>query len=315
MKTNNDRSSLKKISGMLLFVCISALLWLMIKLSNSYIVTIPFNIKLTEQPANQTLPDNKYSIEATLESTGYKLLNYYLKPQGAREIVISLKETKYKKSEDNEYSIETGSIEELIANFMEINSTDVDVREDEFFFTMYRLASKRVKVVPKTNISFGSQFSFYGEPYVIPDSITINGAYNTIKDIYFVNTNTVTMRNLKSDVSKSVGLQLDDDVFSETKDVEVFIDVEKFTESEVTIPINTLNISNIHLFPDEVKIRYIVAMKDYSNISNMSFNVEIDTTDFRNKDRIPLRLAVSPSNTKVTNISPSEVNYIMINHD
>lgn len=123
------------------------------------------------------------------------------------------------------------------------------------------------------------------------------------------------MRNLKSDVSKSVGLQLDDDVFSETKEVEVFIDVEKFTESEVTIPINTLNISNIHLFPDEVKIRYIVAMKDYSNISNMSFNVEIDTTDFRNKDRIPLRLAVSPSNTKVTNISPSEVNYIMINHD
>ncbi len=311
MKTNNDKSGLKKISAVFLFTCISALMWLIIKLSNNYIVTLPFNIEIIEQPVNQTLPENNYSIEAAIEASGYKLLNYYLRPERLRGIVVSLKDTKYKKTEDDKYSFATVTIKELIANLMKINANEVSVKENDFIFTMYRLASKRVKVVPKTNISFDSQFNFYGEPSVTPDSISINGAYNTIKDIYFVNTNTVTKRNVRSSLSQSVGLQLDDDVFSETKEVEINIEVEKFTESEVTIPINTLNISNIYLFPNEVKIRYIVAMKDYSNISNMSFNVEIDSTDFRNRDHLPLKLVVSPSNTKVTSISPSEVNYIM----
>lgn len=311
MKTNNDKSGLKKISAVFLFTCISALMWLIIKLSNNYIVTLPFNIEIIEQPVNQTLPENNYSIEAAIEASGYKLLNYYLSPERLRGIVVSLKDTKYKKTEDDKYSFATVTIKELIANLMKINANEVSVKENDFIFTMYRLASKRVKVVPKTNISFDSQFNFYGEPSVTPDSITISGAYNTIKDIYFVNTNTLTKRNVRSSLSQSVGLQLDDDVFSETKEVEISIEVEKFTESEVTIPINTLNISNIYLFPNEVKIRYIVAMKDYSNISNLSFNVEIDSTDFRNRDRLPLKLVVSPSNTKVTSISPSEVNYIM----
>lgn len=311
MKTNNDKSGLKKISAVFLFTCISALMWLIIKLSNNYIVTLPFNIEIIEQPVNQTLPENNYSIEAAIEASGYKLLNYYLRPERLRGIVVSLKDTKYKKTEDDKYSFATVTIKELIANLMKINANEVSVKENDFIFTMYRLASKRVKVVPKTNISFDSQFNFYGEPSVTPDSITISGAYNTIKDIYFVNTNTLTKRNVRSSLSQSVGLQLDDDVFSETKEVEISIEVEKFTESEVTIPINTLNISNIYLFPNEVKIRYIVAMKDYSNISNLSFNVEIDSTDFRNRDRLPLKLVVSPSNTKVTSISPSEVNYIM----
>ncbi|MCQ2322480.1 MAG: hypothetical protein MJZ47_02545 [Bacteroidales bacterium] len=311
MKTNNDKSGLKKISAVFLFTCISALMWLIIKLSNNYIVTLPFNIEIIEQPVNQTLPENNYSIEAAIEASGYKLLNYYLRPERLRGIVVSLKDTKYKKTEDDKYSFATVTIKELIANLMKINANEVSIKENDFIFTMYRLASKRVKVVPKTNISFDSQFNFYGEPSVTPDSITISGAYNTIKDIYFVNTNTLTKRNVRSSLSQSVGLQLDDDVFSETKEVEISIEVEKFTESEVTIPINTLNISNIYLFPNEVKIRYIVAMKDYSNISNLSFNVEIDSTDFRNRDRLPLKLVVSPSNTKVTSISPSEVNYIM----
>lgn len=311
MKTNNDKSGLKKISAVFLFTCISALMWLIIKLSNNYIVTLPFNIEIIEQPVNQTLPENNYSIEAAIEASGYKLLNYYLRPERLRGIVVSLKDTKYKKTEDDKYSFATVTVKELIANLMKINANEVSVKENDFIFTMYRLASKRVKVVPKTNISFDSQFNFYGEPSVTPDSITISGAYNTIKDIYFVNTNTLTKRNVRSSLSQSVGLQLDDDVFSETKEVEISIEVEKFTESEVTIPINTLNISNIYLFPNEVKIRYIVAMKDYSNISNLSFNVEIDSTDFRNRDRLPLKLVVSPSNTKVTSISPSEVNYIM----
>jgi len=313
MKKENDKNNLKKISGILIVLCISTFLWLIIKLSDEYVITLPFNIKFVEQPANQTLPESQNSIEAVLTTTGFHLLNYYITPKKSREIEISLKEIKYKKIDEDIYSIGAMPIKELIANFMEINENDVSIKEDDIVFRMYKRASKRVKVVPQVNITFESQFNMYGEPTVSPDSITINGAYNTIKDIFFVNTNTINMKNVRTNISKRVGLQLDDDVYPDVDEVDVSIDVEKFTESAVTIPINTLKINNLHLFPAGVKIRYIVAMKDYSNISNMSFDVEIDTTNFKNKERLPLRLVVSPNNTKVIGISPSEVEYIMIN--
>lgn len=311
MKTENNTDNLKKISRVFLFFCLSAFFWLMMKLSDEYTVTLKFNMKFIEQPVNQTVPDSQNSIEATLVTTGFRLLNYYIIPKKSREIEISLKEIKYKKIDDDKYSIRAMPIREHIANFMEINENDVSIKEDDIVFTMYRHASKRVKVVPQTNIAFESQFNMYGEPSVSPDSITISGALNTIKDIYFVNTDAITMKNVRNNITKKVGLQLDDDVYSDTDEVLVSIDVEKFTESEVTIPINTLNINNIHLFPADVKIRFIVAMKDYFNISRMSFDVEIDTLDIINKELLPLRLVVSPNNTKVIGIAPSEVEYIL----
>jgi len=311
MKENNDKSRLKSFSGMIVFFCMAAFLWLTIKLSGNYTVNLPFKIFLTEQPANQIIPNNDRLISATVEATGFKLLNYYFVSRDSREINVSLKESKYKKNGDDRYSMNTNYIKDYIANFMEISTNEISLSESEFEFTMYKLASKRVKVLPQTQLVFESQYNYYGNPTVMPDSITINGAYNTIRDINHVYTQVVAEKNVNGNFKVATGIQLDDDVYSDTEEVEVNVRVEKYTESEVIVPINTLNISRLNLFPDKVSVRYVVALNDYPNVNSLSFDIEIDTTDFGRKALLPLRLAGYPTNTTIISVTPKEVEYVL----
>lgn len=311
MKENNDKSRLKSFSGMIVFFCMAAFLWLTIKLSGNYTVNLPFKIFLTEQPANQIIPNNDRLISATVEATGFKLLNYYFVSRDSREINVSLKESKYKKNGDDRYSMNTNYIKDYIANFMEISTNEISLSESEFEFTMYKLASKRVKVLPQTQLVFESQYNYYGNPTVMPDSITINGAYNTIRDINHVYTQVVAEKKVNGNFKVATGIQLDDDVYSDTKEVEVNVRVEKYTESEVIVPINTLNISRLNLFPDKVSVRYVVALNDYPNVNSLSFDIEIDTTDFGRKELLPLRLAGYPTNTTIISVTPKEVEYVL----
>ncbi len=76
----------------------------------------------------------------------------------------------------------------------------------------------------------------------------------------------------------------------------------------ITIPGNV----KMHLYPDKVSVRYIVAMKDYPIINSMSFKAIVDTTDIFFNDMLPVELVLSPNNTQIIGIDPKEVEYIIV---
>ena len=53
-------------------------------------------------------------------------------------------------------------------------------------------------------------------------------------------------------------------------------------------------------------------MKDYEKINSLSFKVEIDTNELYLNDILPVNLVLSPNNTKVIDIEPSEVEYVIL---
>lgn len=311
MKSKDKQSEIRRAGGFFIFLSLSAIAWLMVKLSDDYTITLKFNAKFIDTPANQIIRNEEYPIEATVVASGFKLLNYYLVPQKSREITVSLKNAKYKILSDNRYTIGNAMVKESIADFLEISVNDVALSQSDYVFTMYKLAAKRVKVILQTDLTFRSQYNLYGEPTVTPDSITIYGAFNTLKDYDHINTIVVSEKNVREDINKHVAIQQEEDIYFDLNEVEVNIDVEKFTESEVTLPINTLGINNITIFPNKAKVKYIVAMKDYPNINTMSFNIEIDTTDFKTQELLPLKVAVYPNNTSIIGIIPEKVEYLM----
>ena len=67
------------------------------------------------------------------------------------------------------------------------------------------------------------------------------------------------------------------------------------------------------MFPDKVKIKYIVSLTDYNIINDQSFKVEIDTSDISPENNyLPIYLTDYPNNTIITSIEPKEVEYIII---
>ena len=214
-KDDNNRG-LRKFSGMSTFVLIAAMLWLMIKLSDTYSVNVPFAIHYSDIPADQILEDNSYSVEANLQCTGFKLLNYYFVRKSHRAVTISLENIRFKE-ENQQYTYNSIYIKEAIAQFMNINNYDVSTKEDAIYFKMNRLASKKVKVIPDTNINFERQYNLYGDILIQPDSIVIFGTENDIANTNEVYTKKIELKNLKKNIETTSPLAISDGLFSETR--------------------------------------------------------------------------------------------------
>ena len=303
---------LKRFSGMIVFILISTLLWLIIKLSDTYTVTVPFAIHYTDVPASQLISNNGQEVSATVKTSGFKLLNYYFVGRNDRKIDVSLKDIRYQKSDVNTFSFSSRYIIEKIGEFLATDATDVLLNDDIHYFTMSRLASKKVKIVPKTNIAFDKQFNYYGEPVSTPDSIMIFGAVDDVNNTKEVYTDVITRKNVNQSIETTAKITLSERLHAEIDEVEVSINVEKYTEAEVVIPITIPDNVKMHLYPNKAAVRYIVAMKDYAIINNLSFKAIVDTTNLYINDVLPIELVLYPNNTQIIGIDPKEVEYIIV---
>ena len=300
------------LSGVVIFTIIAAFLWLIIKLSDTYTVTEPFAIHYVDVPADQIIPNDNYRVEATMTTTGFKLLRYYRKSKNQRKVVVSLNDINYKKANFETYSYNSRHIEEVIAYMLGTNTSDVKLNEENQYFVMSRLASKRVKIIPQTSIMFERQYNYYGEPVSFPDSATIFGSIYEIEKIHNLQTEMIVKKNVNQSIETKAKIAINDDIRCDISEVQVLVNVEKFTEAEIEIPITQPDGVILHLYPNKVKIKYIVAMKDYAIINAMSFKVTIDKDDIYSNETLPVKLELSPNNTQILGIDPHEVEYIVV---
>lgn len=297
---------------MIICIVIAALLWLIIKLTLVYSVTESFAIKFTDIPADQIVQNDNYHVEATMTTTGFKLLNYYRRAPKNRVIVLSLKDINYKKSNFETYSYSKRYLEESIAEFISATTNEVQIADELQYFVMSKLASKKVKIVPQTNLAFERQYNYYGEPFSIPDSATIFGAVKDIEDVQYLQTEVISRKNVNQSLDETAKLKVKESVQCDVSEVEVIVNVEKYTEAEVEVPITVPDGIKLHLYPDKTKVRYIVAVKDYPIINDLSFKVIIDTNDIFINESLPLKLQFYPNNTQILSLNPKEVEYIVV---
>ena len=107
-------------------------------------------------------------------------------------------------------------------------------------------------------------------------------------------------------------LALKENIQCDVNEVEIVVNVEKYTEAEVEVPITIPDETQLHLFPNKVKIRYIVAIKDYPIINDISFKVSIDPEDVFINETLPVKLELFPNTTQIISINPEEVEYLVI---
>ena len=62
----------------LVFLAISAVLWLLIKLSGTYSTQATFALRLENAPANQWISSGEQTVKFSVEADGFHTLNYKL---------------------------------------------------------------------------------------------------------------------------------------------------------------------------------------------------------------------------------------------
>ncbi len=102
--------------------------------------------------------------------------------------------------------------------------------------------------------------------------------------------------------------------FSEDE-VDVNINIEKFTEGSHKIKLNVLNVPDsliIRTFPKEITVTYFVALSDYEKVLPQLFEAVVDYNEtVHQENKLQISIKNSPEYIKSLRFNPKSVEYII----
>jgi len=315
-KEHNKTESLKnnkRLRIFLLFLVLSFLFWMLIKLSKNYISDVEFNLVYTDEPKNKLIekkPDDK--VVLTLKTMGFKLLNYSLKK---KELSYSLNDIK-KVRGSNYYSLTKSNINLLQAQ-LSAETTVLKIKPDTLFFEFGVKKSKKVKIVSQVNLKFKPGFNLVKEQSIEPNEITISGPENVIDSVNEIQTEIIELNDVSETFVNKINLiNPSNSISLSSNQVTIKGDVEKITEGTFLLPYKVINIPNKYListYPKEVKVIFQVALKDYNKISENSFKIECDykQTDDNNLEYLIPKIVEKPEILFDVKVVPNKIEFLI----
>ncbi len=307
-KTSNGTPNFLKKSNLQtfgFFLFFSAFVWFLVQLSKDYTQVVSFPLEYVNPPMDKSIAEEKpKSVEVRMQDKGFNILYYKLyKP----ELLIDLEQTR---TEEGRlvYSIEANR--EDIASQLNIDFEKTRFLSDEINIAFQPKKLKRLKVVPELNLSFAVGYSANEEISLEPDSIDVSGPESIIDTISEVSTFPLNINNINKDIQGKVAIDttgLGMLSFYQTQ-VNYTMEVEKFTEGEIQVPVEVRNVPedvNLSIFPKEVKLFYQVNLKQYEMVRAEDFSVVCEYEDIREgQDYLLAEVRRKPD--YVTNIRLSE---------
>ena len=298
----------------LVFLILSTALWLLIKLSESYTTQTMFRVVLTDAPADKWIVSPEQTVKFSMDIDGFHTLKHDMIRDAKREVSIPLIDVPYRHENGSTYSFSSQYVTEQIADFLNINASDITMNEAKVYFNMEPLKSKVVPVRLRSDIKTQRQYGVYGIPILDPSSVTVYGPEETIDTLKSVQTVLVTKNNVGQEFSEMVALDLPEGkIQSNTKSVKVTINVVKFTETDIKVPISTPDSLKLRLFPEEMTVKCLVAIKDYASMTPENFRVVPDMEQLKARQHLlDLHLVKWPQYIQVLETSPDKVEYIIV---
>lgn len=308
------RKNRNRLSVFLLFVFVSAILWLLIKLSDDYSVSIDLPVTFEDLPNDKWLAEQTdQTLKLTINSRGFVIFRAaYLR--NVRQLAVSLESIPYRKQSQNDYYINTANLRNLAAEAFNVNETDIGFEETELRFKLENLAQKRLAVQARLAINYKQQYNASATPRLLPDSVWVFGPENMLDTMQVIYTQHIQLKEVEQDVNMRLALDYNkEQVKLQPAEVGLKIAVDRFTEASFTIPIRTPEQLQLKTFPERVQINFMVSLSDFSKIEATQFRVEIDTSGIaHNANALQLKLTQSPPLATNITMSPESVEYIRI---
>jgi len=298
---------------------ISFLLWLMIVLGKDYTTYIYAKVNYTNLPEGKML-SYKIPSELRLEVTtsGFVLLTNAIKGDQEKIYVDATPPKKSENKVSDEYQVSLNSqlsqLSEQLGNEYKIKSIFPDN-------LMFYLASMSEKVVPvKYHISYDflPQFSFADSVHVIPSQVLIKGPKQILDNIQSIETDSINIASIQKDVTRVVPFKMTEELkqiqIKGTRGV-VFIPVDKFTETEMELPININQAGSytIKTFPPKTKVKFLVTLSKFKSIKTSDFKIvaNLQGVDLAKANKLSLSIERYPKYIKNPVLNPSDVEFIL----
>jgi hypothetical protein len=302
-----------------IFLCLSALFWLLIALGKNYTTNITFPIECNNLPKNKVLVgDIPDKLILKVNSNGFTLLKYkiatILKPIEFDVNSYSLNIVQGNKF--SRYYLLTKFAQDKITDQISTDIRIIKILPDTLFFQFADMAIKKVAVVPNIHFELDKQYMLKGKIMTIPDSINILGPDIVLDTITSIKTLVYDLKDIKQSVKQYLSLSERTYVTLSQNKILLFIDVEKCTEFNISIPIETTNLPigyQIKLFPAFINLSFNVGLSQYNRISANQFKAVVDYNEVESNisDKLQVLIAKYPKNIGPIKYQPKLVEYII----
>lgn len=300
---------------------ISTSFWFLTTLNKTYETEISYPIRFTNFNENQKIINNlPKKIKLRVKSDGYTLLRYKwsftLIPH-----IVDIKKYFYKlNNSSDKYYLLTSNIKSNFRKTLGSEVTIIDIMQDSVILQYTKTISKKVKIIPNIEYELDKQFMLKEDIKLVPDSCIITGPIQIIDTIEFVKTEPLELGILEKSISRNIGLKPIKEIKISEKRTSIRVEIEKFTEASITIPIIIKNLpdtATITIMPSKIDISYLVSLSEYNNVKAEMFKAIVDynTINNTNSNRIKVRLTKYPSNLQRISYSPHHTKFIIYKND
>jgi hypothetical protein len=209
-------------------------------------------------------------------------------------------------------------VKPLLKQLMKQNEDIVqDMMYDTLFFKFEPKVSKTLAIASKVNFSIADNHIQNGKIKLRPMSIKVSGPKSVMDTMKMIYAKTLDLGVLDESVSKGIFIPLSNDHRFELspKSAIVNIEVDKMTEYEIELPVSKLNVPKnlkLRLFPETVKITYLLGLTNFKNIQPNQFSVYVDYLDVSDEsNKLTVKIAKQPESVVISKIKPSKVEFII----
>lgn len=302
-----------KAKRLLFFLFLATIFWVLTKFSREFTSTMHAKIIYENIPETAALAENNTEeITFDLTANGFEILFYKFK-----QPTISVQVGQYYSNEKNGFVLGKTELVRLVSSKFNRNLAIKNISVDELDVNLDPIILKRVKVVPKTDIKYKVGFKAVDSFKVIPDSVTISGPSEILKDVQTIGTDLISFEDVEKNISESVKVVSENKEIASIKPntVKVQLEVAEFSQGKFILPVEVINLPpnmEIKLVPKTVTVTFDVSVNDFTTILKENFRLVCDYTE-RNKEEnfmLPF-FEKSPENVHNVMVDPKKVDFLI----
>lgn len=315
IKDEIGKKDKSKFLTFLIFLLLSTALWLLIKLTKDYTSQTDFIITYTDVPVNKWVSTSEQSVKLSFVADGFITLRHNMVRKQKRVVAIPLDDVPYRLEGGNTYSYSAQYIAERVADWLGVPAGNVTMNDDKHFFNMEDLQSKEVSVRVPLDVKTQRQYLIYGTPVVTPSSVMVFGPKNLLDTLNAVYTTTFHAVNATRSITQTLPINFfDGAIHSAVATVEVTVNVEQYTETDIEVPVKVTDTLNLRFFPETMKVKCMVPIRDFASVNATAFSVEADTAQLhRLQPLLDIHLVQVPPYVQVIKTEPEQVEYLIVN--
>ena len=305
----------KRIVVFLVCLAIATGLWFLNALSKDYSTTISYPVRYVNPPKRQFLANNPPSkLELKVDAHGFTLLRHKLSLSFSPIILNLSNITRDLSAENGTYSIPSSAVMKRISSQVSNEISILEIHPDIIPIVLDSLKEKTVPVHTDISLGFKPQYNLKNPVSLEPQEVSITGPSAIIDTIQSLSTEKHAFEELDESVKKYLDIVHPKKVSIEPKRVMLNVDVEKYTEKVLRVPVLVRNKPDnvtVKLFPSEINLTCLVGLSEFEDITASSFSAYVNYDEIQNNgSRLSVLVEKKSSYIQLIRTAPETVEYL-----